>query len=82
MPITNAIPAQSNAPNRSGAFKAILTSKKIKSAKADISKMQPIKPVSSPIIEKIKSDSANGKNKYFCLELKSPTPNQPPEPKP
>ena len=30
------------------------------------------------IIEKIKSDSANGKNKYFCLELKTPTPNIPP----
>ena len=32
------------------------------------------------ITETIKSDSAKGKNAYFCLELNNPTPNKPPEP--
>lgn len=41
----------------------------------------PIKPISSPITERIKSDSAKGKKAYFCLELNNPTPNQPPDPK-
>ena len=39
---------------------------------------EPTKPVSSAMIEKIKSDSENGKNKYFCLDLKTPVPNAPP----
>lgn len=38
---------------------------------------EPTKPNSSATIEKIKSDSANGKNKYFWRELKSPTPKVP-----
>ena len=42
--------------------------------------MQNIKPSSSPMIEKIKSLSANGKNQYFCLEFPYPIPNQLPEP--
>ena len=36
----------------------------------------PTKPVSSAIIEKIKSDSENGKKRYFCLELKIPEPKK------
>ena len=32
------------------------------------------------MIENIKSLSEKGKNKNFCLLLKSPTPNAPPEP--
>ena len=36
--------------------------------KSEIINKQPTKPVSSAIIENIKSDSANGKNKYFCLD--------------
>ena len=43
--------------------------------------VNPKKPISSPITDRIKSDSAKGKKAYFCLELKSPTPNHPPEPK-
>ena len=43
-------------------------------------KNNPTKPIYSPITERIKSDSAKGKNANFCRELKSPTPNHPPEP--
>jgi len=46
--------------------------------KSNITNNEPTKPVSSAIIENIKSDSENGKNKYFCLELKIPVPNIPP----
>ena len=40
----------------------------------------PKNPSSSPIIERIKSLSAKGRNLYFCVELKSPVPNIPPLP--
>ena len=43
-------------------------------------KNRPTNPISSPITDRIKSYSAKGKKAYFCLELKSPTPNQPPDP--
>ena len=52
----------------------------IKIKKTDKSNIAPTNPVSSTIIEKIKSDSENGKKRYFCLELKIPTPNQFPSP--
>ena len=57
-------------------FKHLTT---IKTIKAN-SKINPKKPISSPITERIKSDSAKGRKACFCLELNRPTPNQPPEP--
>lgn len=73
------IPAESKAPNLSGAFfEVLIIHKNIKTNKK-ITNNAPTNPHSSAIIEKIKSDSANGKNKYFCLELNNPTPNTPPK---
>ena len=43
-------------------------------------KAMPIINQSKPMIDNIKSDSENGKNKYFCLLLNNPTPNNPPLP--
>ena len=45
-----------------------------------ISSKHPINPVSSAMIENIKSDSLNGKNNCACLELNNPTPHTPPLP--
>lgn len=79
--ITVATPVTKRAPNLSFALRAILIKQTINNTKTKMIPIAPTKPSSSPIIEKIKSLSQNGKNKYFCLELKSPTPNQPPEPR-
>ena len=76
--ISEPIPAESKHPNLSLAFFATLIMQTNKSTKTTIKTLAPTKPVSSAIIEKIKSDSANGKNKYFCLELNKPEPNAPP----
>ena len=62
-------------------FIATLKPEKIKIKNNIKTQIAPTSPNSSPIIEKIKSLSENGKKEYFALELKSPTPNQPPEPK-
>ncbi len=76
--ISAPIPVASKKPNLSGAFLAtFIIHKNIKTNKIII-KSEPAKPVSSAITENIKSDSANGKNKYFCLELNIPEPNIPP----
>ena len=72
------IPVAKKQPNLSLLFIAILIPLNINSPKIEINIIQPNNPNSSPIIEKIKSDSANGKNRYFCLLLNSPTPNNPP----
>ena len=76
--ISEPIPAESIAPNLSGAFFAIFIMHTNKSTKIAITLSAPTKPVSSAIIAKMKSDSENGKNRYFCLEWKSPEPNIPP----
>lgn len=79
--ITTATPQTKSAAKRFVARFAILINATIKTAYTNKTNTEPTKPISSAIIEKMKSLSQNGKNKYFCLELKSPTPNQPPEPK-
>lgn len=79
--IKDAIPPTNKVPNLSFALRAILIKHMIRATKTKIKKVAPTKPNSSPIIEKIKSDSLNGKNKYFCLLLNNPTPNNPPLPK-
>lgn len=76
--ISDPIPTASKKPNLSGAFLATFIIAKNSKTKIIIKTKAPTKPVSSAIIEKIKSDSANGKNKNFCLELKIPDPNIPP----
>jgi hypothetical protein len=62
----------------STAFFATFIIAKNNNKNINTTKTQPIKPISSAIIENIKSDSANGKNKNFCLELNIPEPNNPP----
>ena len=66
-PITSATPHDSRQPNLSFAFRPILNSKNISTKYAQSKITQPKKPNSSPIMEKIKSLSANGKKRYFCL---------------
>lgn len=79
--ITLATPKTKSAPNLSFAFLAMLINKYISTAKTIKVKIAPKSPNSSPIIEKIKSLSENGKNIYFCLEFPNPTPKSPPEPR-
>ena len=78
--ITAVMPNDKYVPILSFAFSAILSPIEITAKYISIRTKQPNKPVSSPIIEKIKSLSEKGRNKYFCRLLKSPTPNSPPEP--
>lgn len=78
MIIIEPIPTHKRKPNLSGAILATLKTVKTKTTKSKIKKLTPTNPTSSAIIERMKSDSANGKNKYFCLDLKTPTPNIPP----
>lgn len=40
----------------------------------------PKNPVSSPMTDSTKSLSENGRNKYFCLLLRYPSPKKPPLP--
>ena len=75
------IPTASIKPNISFDLDAILSPLKIINASNEKNKNKPINPISSPMTESIKSDSAKGRKEYFCLELNSPTPNQPPDPK-
>ena len=72
------MPLASKQPNLSLAFLATFMMHKNNKKYIKIKHTLPKKPVSSAMIEKIKSLSANGKNKYFCLELKSPEPKNPP----
>ena len=74
------IPVAKYTPSLSNASCAIRIPMYTISKYITISIMQPTSPNSSPIIEKIKSLSLNGKNMYFCLLLNSPTPNSPPAP--
>ncbi len=76
------MPEQSNAPNLSGAPNDILSARRIINRYAHSTTMHPSSPNSSPITLNIKSLSANGKNRYFCLELNKPTPKNPPAPSP
>ena len=43
--------------------------------------MHPIAPISSPIIAKIESDIACGKKPNFWVDIPSPFPKTPPEPR-
>ena len=74
------IPTASINPKTSFALDAVLSPRQIINPSNEKKKINPIKPISSPITERIKSDSANGKKAYFWRELNSPTPNHPPEP--
>lgn len=75
---SDATPAEIKHPNLSVAFLEIFIIHKNNKTNNKTTNIEPTKPVSSAIIENIKSDSENGKNKYFCLELNIPTPNKPP----
>lgn len=79
--ITHATPPASKLANISFAFWAILISEKIRMINIIKITPAPKKPNSSQIIEKIKSLSAKGRYKYFCLDEKSPTPKSPPLPR-
>ena len=74
------IPTAIKLPNISGAFIAIKTPLHIKIANKINTIAQPIKPTSSPNIEKIKSLCGSGIYKNFCLLSPKPAPNKPPEP--
>lgn len=78
--MTAATPIHKRQPNLSRAPRPILISLITKTAKTTSKSPAPTNPNSSAMIEKMKSLSENGKNKYFWRELKRPTPNQPPEP--
>ena len=62
----------------SGDFMAIKTPLHIKIANKIKTAAHPIKPSSSPKIEKIKSLCGSGIYKNFCLLSPSPAPNNPP----
>ncbi len=79
--IIQAMPAVSKLPKTSLLFCAIFIIENIRIANIVRTMVAPKKPNSSQIIEKMKSLSANGKYKYFCLEENNPTPNKPPFPK-
>lgn len=61
------IPIATKLPNKSGALIAIKTPLQIKTANKIRTAMHPIKPNSSPNIEKIKSLCGSGMYKNFCL---------------
>lgn len=65
-------------PNISGALMAIKIPLHIKMANKIKTAVHPIKPNSSPKIEKIKSLCGSGIYKNFCLLSPSPAPNNPP----
>lgn len=76
---TNAvIPIASRLPNISGALIAIRIPLQIKIANRIRTAAHPMKPNSSPKIEKIKSLCGSGMYKNFCLLSPSPAPNSPP----
>ena len=81
MPYTIVIPIAKRKEKKSSAFDAARIPQNINAAHAKKSKNTPKKPNSSPMMDRIKSLSAKGKNRYFCRELNSPVPNQPPFPK-
>ena len=64
-PIINAIPQARSEPNLSLAFSPILIIKITRLKNTPIRAISPKKPISSPIIDKIKSDSAKGRKRYF-----------------
>ena len=74
------MPEANRKEKKSSAFVAALMPLKIKNMLTENRTNIPTKPSSSPIMERIKSLSAKGKKRYFCLELKSPVPNNPPLP--
>ena len=80
IPITQAIPTESKNPKKSLLLSPIFTHFTTIVTIKTKRKISPTNPISSPITAKIKSLSEKGKNLNFCRELKSPTPNQPPEP--
>lgn len=63
--ITIPIPHASKQPKRSFALSPILNNSQTREKYATIKRQHPQNPNSSPIIEKMKSDSANGKKRYF-----------------
>lgn len=76
---TNAvIPTASKLPNISGALIAIRIPLHIKIANKINTATHPIKPNSSPNMEKMKSLCGSGMYKNFCLLSPSPVPNRPP----
>ena len=80
IPYTRVIPEASKNEKKSFAFAAIFIPRKISTAQTANNAKIPTKPSSSPIIDKIKSLSAKGKNRYFCRDLNNPVPNHPPFP--
>ena len=59
------IPTDKMKPKTFFDFDAIFNPRYIIKNKSAKNKISPINPISSPIIERIKSDSAKGKNAYF-----------------
>ena len=61
------MPVAKQQPKRDGDLTAIIIPLVITIKNTKIKLKHPMKPNSSAIIEKIKSLSENGKNRYFCL---------------
>ena len=77
---TSVIPEANKKEKKSSASDAVFIPRQInKPLTRNIANI-PKNPNSSPIIDKIKSLSANGKKRYFCRERNNPVPNQPPLP--
>ena len=70
-----------NLENWSFEFLAILMPSQKSKIKMPIIAMHPIAPISSPITAKIESVIASGKNPNFCVDIPSPLPKTPPDPK-
>ena len=67
-PNTTVIPLASMVPNKLSQRAAMRKPRYTITAATANSKITPIKPNSSPMMERIKSLSAKGKKRYFCLE--------------
>ncbi len=78
IPTSAVIPIATKLPNMSGARMAIKMPRQIKMANKINTMLHPIKPNSSPKMEKIKSLCGSGIYKNFCLLSPKPAPNNPP----
>lgn len=78
IPTNAVIPIATKLPNMSGALMAIKIPLHMKIANRINTAAHPIKPSSSPKMEKIKSLCGSGMYKNFCLLSPNPAPNNPP----
>ena len=79
--IQNTIPMAVIFENLSFEFLAIFKPSQKNKIKIPIKAMQPIAPISSPIMAKIESDIAWGRNPNFWVDIPNPFPKIPPDPR-